>query len=101
VESVAEAYRRIVRGKFSWPTDIKLGKKLKAIISELLTVDAEERLGAKGVETVYDHPWLENVNWRMMKARRYIVSLTIFFPPRRLKPRLTCRLQSYHPRLCL
>lgn len=88
-------------GEFSWPPHIKLGKKLKAIISELLTVDAEERLGAKGVETVYEHPWLENVNWRMMKARRYIVSLILFFPPQRLKLRLTCRLQSYHLRTCL
>lgn len=75
VETFAEAYHRIVKGEFSWPTDIKLGKKLKAIISELLTVDAEKRLGATGVEAVYDHPWLENVNWRMMKSRRYIAPI--------------------------
>ncbi|KAJ6531188.1 kinase-like domain-containing protein [Mycena capillaripes] len=67
-----EQLNLIMAGPRSYPSKARVGRKLKALIKALLTVNANERLGAHGVQEVMQHPWLATVDWSKMRRKRYI-----------------------------
>ncbi|KDR81719.1 hypothetical protein GALMADRAFT_207144 [Galerina marginata CBS 339.88] len=54
-----------------WPPSIKAGKNLKALVSSLLELDPELRLGQE-TEHVKCDPWLSNIDWSKMQRRKYL-----------------------------
>ncbi|KAJ7161474.1 kinase-like domain-containing protein [Mycena crocata] len=59
-------------GAIRWPRRVHVGRKLKSLVHDLLTVNANKRLGANGVEDVMAHPWLATVDWNKMRRKQYI-----------------------------
>lgn len=54
-------WEQIMAGPPTWPEGARVGRKLKALTMGLLRVDANERLGARGVADVMQDPWLATV----------------------------------------
>ena len=40
-------------------------------INKMLKRKASERLGAKGIEEVMNHPWLQDIDWNKMLTKKY------------------------------
>ncbi|KAF8163416.1 kinase-like domain-containing protein [Crassisporium funariophilum] len=59
-----------------WPSDARVGRNLKKLIEDLLTIEPGKRLGADGADGVKRHPWLTKVNWEKMTDREYLVRTT-------------------------
>ncbi|TFK42474.1 kinase-like domain-containing protein [Crucibulum laeve] len=55
----------------SWPPGFRVGKHLKSIVADLLEINPKERLGTDG-KPVFEHPWLQNVNWMKMERKQYL-----------------------------
>ncbi|KAJ7481159.1 kinase-like domain-containing protein [Mycena galericulata] len=70
---------RILAGPPIWPRGVRVGRNLKALAEGLLAVNANSRLGARGVEEVMQHPWLATVDWTKMRQKRYLVSCTAVY----------------------
>ncbi|KAG6851279.1 hypothetical protein H0H93_011715 [Arthromyces matolae] len=58
-------------GIIHWRPGVKIGRRLKSLISGLLTVNTATRLGADGAHEVLNHDWLKQVNWSKIKAQVY------------------------------
>ncbi len=52
--------------------DPTLSEDAKSIISQLLTVDTEERLGAHGYKEVMEHPFFRGISWKLHLKRKVI-----------------------------
>ncbi|KAL4077249.1 kinase-like domain-containing protein [Scleroderma yunnanense] len=65
-----EIYKRVEAGKYKWPRHIRIGKTLKSFVAALLTYDASQRLGVRGL--VMDHQWLQNIDWEAMERHQYV-----------------------------
>ncbi|KAF7295462.1 Protein kinase domain-containing protein [Mycena indigotica] len=84
-----EMFALIHSRPFQWPAQIRVGRKLKNLISGLLTINANERLGAcGGFDEVRQHPWLVTVDWPRMRRKWYLPPTldTRPFPDRPSKP---------------
>ncbi|KAF9013932.1 kinase-like domain-containing protein [Cyathus striatus] len=62
--------RNIMHMEYEWPSHIQVGDNLKDLISQLLRKNAVERLG-NNIREVYNHPWLENINWDKIEQKQY------------------------------
>ncbi|KAJ6531637.1 kinase-like domain-containing protein [Mycena vulgaris] len=62
-------WERMMAGPSKWANGSRLGRKLKALILGLLTVNVNKRLGLQGV---MQHPWLASVDWTKMRRKRYL-----------------------------
>ncbi|KAG2127978.1 kinase-like domain-containing protein [Suillus clintonianus] len=63
-------FKRISLGKYKWPKGLRVGASLKSIVKGLLNTTAEHRLGV--IDSVLEHPWLNNIDWDKMEAGRYM-----------------------------
>jgi protein kinase X len=78
IDFTAESYHlwdQIMAGPPVWPGEVRIGRKLKALVRDLLTVNVKERLGADGARSVMENRWLATVDWTKMRRRRYLVSV--------------------------
>lgn len=53
------------------PSELPLGWSMHALdfMNRLLRRRAEQRLGTKGVSEVKSHPWLSDVDWKLLVAK--------------------------------
>ena len=42
------------------------------LVNKLITRNQDTRLGAKGAESVKNHPWFNDIDWDEIKNHRYI-----------------------------
>ncbi|KAJ3988369.1 kinase-like domain-containing protein [Lentinula detonsa] len=62
----------IKRGKYRWPSGVRVGAMVKALVAALLTLDPLERLGTHDAQEVMENPWFENVDWAKYHSRQYV-----------------------------
>ncbi|KAJ3762744.1 kinase-like domain-containing protein [Lentinula raphanica] len=62
----------IKRGRYRWPSDVRVGKTVKRLVAALLTLNPLERLGTHDVQEIMDYPWFENVDWAKYHSRQYV-----------------------------
>ncbi|KAJ7217093.1 kinase-like domain-containing protein [Mycena pura] len=71
-----ETWKAIMAGPVRWPRNnniARAGRKLKDLVARLLTVNANDRLGARGgVREVMLHPWFATIEWHKMRQKRYL-----------------------------
>ncbi|KAF5379864.1 hypothetical protein D9757_007248 [Collybiopsis confluens] len=60
------------RGRIRWPTDLRVGKTTRALVSALLAADPLKRLGTFGVQEIMDHAWFGGIDWAKVHARQYL-----------------------------
>ncbi|KAJ3998835.1 kinase-like domain-containing protein, partial [Lentinula boryana] len=65
----------IKRGKYRWPSGVRVGATVKALVAALLTLDPLERLGTHDAQEVMENPWFENVDWARYHSRQYVVGI--------------------------
>ncbi|ODV75954.1 protein kinase RIM15 CYBJADRAFT_165331 [Cyberlindnera jadinii NRRL Y-1542] len=64
-----KVFQNILKGEIHWPElsaeeELKLcSPEAKDLISKLLTMDPEKRLGSNGAEEIKNHPYFKGVNW--------------------------------------
>ncbi|KAG6917915.1 hypothetical protein DXG01_000352 [Tephrocybe rancida] len=75
-----DIHRKKTSGSLNWRHRIKVGERLKSLISGLLTVDTTTRVGANGAQEVMSHEWLRQVKWSKIKGRAYLAP---YVPPMR------------------
>ena len=63
-DSEGEIFKNILRGEYDTSDDIFEGISHDSIdlIQKLLVQDPEKRLGSKGIQEIFDHPWLKGVD---------------------------------------
>ncbi|KAJ7633017.1 kinase-like domain-containing protein [Roridomyces roridus] len=79
-EGCTMIWEQIMAGPPRWPARVSPPRNLGSLLMGLLTIDANERLGAGGAIEVRRHPWLAAVDWNKMWRKRYI-------PPRFVTPK--------------
>ncbi|KAI7739049.1 hypothetical protein M8C21_030326 [Ambrosia artemisiifolia] len=60
-----DTFAKIAKGQFTLPETFS--PEVVDLITKLLVVDENERLGSKGVDTVKSHMWFNGVNWESVK----------------------------------
>eukprot|EP01116_Phalansterium_solitarium_P019975 TRINITY_DN5763_c0_g2_i1.p1 TRINITY_DN5763_c0_g2~~TRINITY_DN5763_c0_g2_i1.p1 ORF type:complete len:780 (-),score=200.09 TRINITY_DN5763_c0_g2_i1:64-2403(-) len=61
-DSVQEIFQRILARDLRWD-DVEISPEAKDLIEQLLEVNPEDRLGARGVEEIQSHPFFRGVDW--------------------------------------
>mmetsp|Transcript_1195 Transcript_1195/g.1692 ORF Transcript_1195/g.1692 Transcript_1195/m.1692 type:complete len:347 (-) Transcript_1195:243-1283(-) len=59
--SATHTYKKIVRGKFTFPSNIS--NAAKDLMTRLLKVNPKDRLGSNGSAEIKAHPWFNNFDW--------------------------------------
>eukprot|EP00257_Ricinus_communis_P014156 XP_015571762.1 protein phosphatase 2C and cyclic nucleotide-binding/kinase domain-containing protein isoform X2 [Ricinus communis] len=86
-ESELDTYGKIAKGRISlYPT---LSPEAADLITKLLEVDENARLGSLGSDSVKSHPWFYGVDWKGIRDGSFPV-------PRDVAFRLTQHLESHH-----
>ncbi len=62
-EDVDNLYNNIVSGLPDWPEDSPISPDVQHLISKLLAMDPNERLGASGIEEIKKHRAFFNIHW--------------------------------------
>ncbi|KAL8206177.1 hypothetical protein R6Q57_009728 [Mikania cordata] len=60
-----DTFAKIAKGQFTLPETFS--PEVVDLITKLLVVDENERLGSKGVDSVKSHSWFNGVNWESVK----------------------------------
>ncbi|KAK9055041.1 hypothetical protein SSX86_026121 [Deinandra increscens subsp. villosa] len=60
-----DTFAKIAKGQFTLPETFS--PEVIDLITKLLVVDENERLGSKGVDSVKSHMWFNGVNWESIK----------------------------------
>ena len=60
---ISDLKNLILGGKFRFPLNTKFSDEGKDIVSKLICVNPEKRLGSKGIEEIMNHPWFKEINW--------------------------------------
>ncbi|KAG6833669.1 hypothetical protein H0H87_002865 [Tephrocybe sp. NHM501043] len=68
----ADIHRHKTSGKLRWRPGIKVGRRLKSLITGLLTINTSSRLGANGAQEVMNHEWLKQIKWSKIKGGAYL-----------------------------
>ena len=55
-----DTHERILRGAFEFDPDFDLSPECIDLISKLLKIEPDERIGAKDINELLNHPWLSN-----------------------------------------
>jgi serine/threonine protein kinase len=61
-ENEGITFANIVRGEFSFE-DCEVSEDARDLISKLLTLDPEERLGVNGIHEIQQHSWFSGIDW--------------------------------------
>ncbi|OHS93238.1 AGC family protein kinase [Tritrichomonas foetus] len=61
-ETEIDTYRNIITGKIDFSDTDDLTRESLDLISKLLVADPKKRLGANGIEEIYNHPWFKGFN---------------------------------------
>ncbi|KAI3810813.1 hypothetical protein L1987_20435 [Smallanthus sonchifolius] len=61
-----DTFAKIAKGQFTLPETFS--PEVVDLITKLLVVDEDERLGSKGVDSVKTHIWFNGVNWESVKT---------------------------------
>ena len=64
-------FKQIKDGNVAFDDKQGLDPRAKDIISRLLEVDPEKRLGSKGVEEIKSHPWFSDLDWNLLIKKKY------------------------------
>lgn len=69
-ENPWEIYKKILAGVFEFPPNFD--SKVKDLISKLLSIDPEERIGngKDGANEVKKHKWFRGVDWDLVYERK-------------------------------
>lgn len=70
-ENELDTFAKIAKGQFTLPETFST--EVVDLITKLLKVDENERLGSNGVESVKSHRWFDGVNWESVKDGSYTV----------------------------
>ncbi|GJM90877.1 hypothetical protein PR202_ga07198 [Eleusine coracana subsp. coracana] len=70
-ESELEPFAKISKGHFVMP--LTFSKEAVDLITKLLVVDENERLGTMGAEAVKNHSWFDGINWEQIAAGTHAV----------------------------
>ncbi len=62
-KDVDDLYNNIISGLPDWPEDSPISPDVQSLISRLLDVDSNTRLGANGSEEVQDHRAFDEIQW--------------------------------------
>lgn len=65
-ENELDTFAKIAKGQFTLPDTFS--PEVVDLITKLLEVDENERLGSKGVDSVKSHKWFAGVNWESIKS---------------------------------
>uniref|UniRef100_A0AC34PXN5 Ribosomal protein S6 kinase n=1 Tax=Panagrolaimus sp. JU765 TaxID=591449 RepID=A0AC34PXN5_9BILA len=66
--STHDIAKRILNKRVPFPKN--MDENAKSLISGLLEKDASNRLGARGVEEIKNHPFFRGVNWQMVEQKK-------------------------------
>lgn len=61
-DSEKETHKNILRGTYEQPDADGFSFEIIDLISKLLTMNPEQRLGANGAQEVLDHPWFKDID---------------------------------------
>ncbi|XP_071696768.1 protein phosphatase 2C and cyclic nucleotide-binding/kinase domain-containing protein [Rutidosis leptorrhynchoides] len=64
-ENELDTFAKIAKGQLTLPETFS--PEVVDLITKLLEVDENERLGSKGVDSIKSHKWFEGVNWESVK----------------------------------
>ncbi|KAK3152746.1 hypothetical protein QOZ80_2BG0163000 [Eleusine coracana subsp. coracana] len=70
-ESELEPFAKISKGHFVMP--LTFSKEAVDLITKLLVVDENERLGTMGAEAVKNHSWFDGIDWEQIAAGTHAV----------------------------
>jgi serine/threonine protein kinase len=62
-DTVAEIFELALGGVIPWPDDIVVSPDAQDLISRLLDIDPETRIGSSGAGEIKSHPYFKNVQW--------------------------------------
>ncbi|CAM8923950.1 unnamed protein product [Rhodiola kirilowii] len=74
-EGELDTYAKIAKGQLNLPET--LSPSAIDLITKLLEVDENTRLGSQGAKSVKTHPWFNNIDWIEIKNGRFHVPLEI------------------------
>ncbi|CAI9298506.1 unnamed protein product [Lactuca saligna] len=64
-ENELDTFAKIAKGQFTLPETFS--PEVVDLITKLLEVDENERLGSKGADSIKSHKWFKGVNWKSIK----------------------------------
>uniref|UniRef100_A0A0E0ND42 protein-serine/threonine phosphatase n=1 Tax=Oryza rufipogon TaxID=4529 RepID=A0A0E0ND42_ORYRU len=70
-ESELEPFAKIAKGHLVMPSTFSI--EVVDLITKLLEVNENARLGAKGAESVKRHPWFDGIDWKQIADGTYTV----------------------------
>lgn len=88
--SELDTYAKIAKGQITLPPTVS--PQAADLITKLLEVDEDKRLGSLGSDSVKSHPWFDGIDWKGIRDRSFPVPHDITF-------RVTQHLES-HPEDC-
>ncbi|EDR22800.1 serine/threonine protein kinase, putative [Entamoeba dispar SAW760] len=62
-ESPNQIFELIKEGIYDWPEDINISEECKDFVNGLLTVDYNQRLGAKSIDEIKNHKWMKPISF--------------------------------------
>lgn len=85
-ESELDTFAKIAKGQLTLPQTFSI--EAVDLITKLLEVDEEERLGSQGADLIKSHSWFGGINWEEIKEGSFPV-------PNEITSRLDTYLESY------
>ncbi|PFH38467.1 putative serine/threonine protein kinase AktR [Besnoitia besnoiti] len=79
-------YSKILQGNLSFPSTLKVSPESMDLVERLLHLEPARRLGAgpAGVDSIFAHPWLRDVDWKQVSERRGTSPLMPYLQRQRL-----------------
>ncbi len=68
--------KKIMSGKFSFPSHDTVSEDAKDIIRKLLLVDQTKRLGYRGIQEIKGHPFYKTIDWNDLKNKKNTAPIT-------------------------
>lgn len=73
--------RSIVEGKYSIDAKLSISPEAQDLISKLLALDPDQRLGTNGVQEIQDHPFFDKINWSNLYKKKIQCPITVIRYP--------------------
>ncbi|EKE39564.1 protein kinase, putative [Entamoeba nuttalli P19] len=62
-DSPNQIFELIKEGIYDWPEDVNISEECKDFVNGLLTVDYNQRLGAKSIDEIKNHKWMKPISF--------------------------------------